>query len=255
VEPDGGGAEVSESSKKVVFATPTLTRPLMQYVDALEASVPAIEAAGWQHEAVFEVGCPYISAARATMTRKALDAGADVICYLDHDLSWGPEDIKTLLETEGDVVAGLYRFKRDDEETYMGTVLTDANDRPIVRADGCIKGDKVPAGFLKITKEAIRRFMKAYPDLLYGEPDRYSVDLFNHGAIDGVWFGEDYAFSKRWQALGGDIWIVPDLDITHWASVSRRVSSNLRYHSEKAFPGNFHRLLLAQPGGSEAPAL
>ena len=239
-------------TKKVVFCTPTLTRPLMQYIDALEASVPAIEAAGWQHEAVFEVGCPYISAARATMTRKALDAGADVICYLDHDLSWGPEDIKVLLETEGDVVAGLYRFKRDDEETYMGTVLTDANDRPITREDGCIKGDKVPAGFLKITKEAIDRLMQAHPELVYGPRYNPSIDLFNHGAHLGVWWGEDYALCRRWRALGEDIWIVPTLHITHWASVSHRVTSNLRYHSEKPFPGCFHDFLMRQPGGSKS---
>ena len=43
----------------------------------------------------------------------------------------------------------------------------------------------------------------------------YSVDLFNHGAHDGAWYGEDYAFSRNWLALGGDIWIVPDLNLTH----------------------------------------
>ena len=63
---------------------------------------------------VHEVGSPYISAARATMLRKALDAKADVIVFIDHDLSWRPGDLLKLIETTGDVVGGTYRFKQDE---------------------------------------------------------------------------------------------------------------------------------------------
>lgn len=230
-------AVMPESKKqKVVFCTPTITRPFPQYIDALEASMPLITAAGWDDAAGFEVGCPYISHARARMTRRALDAGADVIIYLDHDLSWDPQDLLKLLETEGDVVAGTYRFKRDDEEAYMGTLFTHEDGRPIVRADGCIKAEWVPAGFLKITRAGIRRFMRAYPELLFGPPESPSVDLFNFGAHKGVLYGEDYAFSRNWNDLGGEIWIVPDLNLVH-------------HRPDKAFPGNFHRYLLSRPGG------
>lgn len=225
---------------KVILATPTLTRPHDAYLASIEASVPALDAAGIDHAAVYEINCPYISHARATMTRKALDAGADAIVYIDHDVSWRPEDLVKLIETEGDVVAGTYRFKKDEEE-YMATIFTDADGRPTVRKDGCIRADKVPAGFLKVTKAAVQRFMRAYPELLYGDPDRYSVDLFNHGAHKGVWFGEDYAFSRNWRDAGGEIWLVPDLNLDH-------------HSKDSVFMGNFHRFLQRQPGGSEAPA-
>lgn len=221
---------------KVVFATPSLSGPTAPYIKALEESIPLITGAGWDEAYVQEVGNPYISAARATLTRRALDAGADVIVYLDYDLSWRPADLLTLIETGGDVVAGVYRFKKDAEE-YMGALIDAPDHRPIVRSDGCIAADRVPAGFLKITREGIRRFMRAYPHLVYGEPEHPSVDLFNHGAHEGVWFGEDYAFSRNWIACGGEMWIVPDLDLTHHAGA-------------KAYPGNFHRFMLAQPGGS-----
>jgi len=169
------------------------------------------------------------------MTRKALDAGADVIVYLDYDLSWRPEDMLKLLSTEGDVVAGIYRFKTD-EEKYMGTIVSDGNNIPVCRSDGSIRADKVPAGFLKVTKAAIQKFMRAYPELLYGDPDRYSVDLFNHGAYKGVWYGEDYSFSRRWREMGEEIWIVPDLSLNHHAK-------------DKEYRGNFHNFMRRQPGG------
>ncbi len=222
---------------KVAFCTPSLAGPTKPYIQALQDSIPLVLDAGWEECYVQEIGCPYISAARATMTRKGLDADADVFVYLDYDLSWKPQDLLTLIETEGDVVAGLYRFKKDDEE-YMGSILTDANGIPKVTNNGCLQGFGVPAGFLKLTKDAIRKFMVAYPELLYGHPDRYSIDLFNHGAHKGTWYGEDMAFSRNWLACGGKILIVPDLALDH-------------HSTDKVYKGNFHEFLLRQPGGSK----
>jgi hypothetical protein len=225
-------------AKRVVFCTPTLTEPTAPYLAALEASAPVLDGAGYDHSAVFEVACPYISYARANMLRKALDAKADIVVFIDYDLSWKPDDLLTLIETEGDVVAGTYRFKKSEEE-YMGVWQVDGSGRPLLRKDGCFLADKVPAGFLKITKDGVDRFMRAYPELAFGVRYNPAVDLFNHGAIDGVWYGEDYAFSKRWIEAGGEIALIPDLDITH-------------HSATEAFPGNLHRFMLRQPGGSEA---
>lgn len=226
---------------KAVICTPTVTRPFGPYLESLGASIPVLDAAGWEHGTVFEVGNPYISGARATMLRKALDAKADEIVFIDHDLSWRPEDLLRLLDTPGDVVAGFYRFKSNDI-SYMGTIYTDASDRPLVRPDGCIRAKLVPGGFLKVTKEAVDRFMEAYPDLCYGPRHAPSVDLFNHGARNGLWHGEDYAFSRRWEEAGGDLWMVPDLDLTHHGA------------DGTAYPGNMHQYLMRQPGGANDPA-
>jgi glycosyltransferase involved in cell wall biosynthesis len=235
------------SSPKVVLCCPTYSRPFPQFVAAVEAAVPALNAAGIDHQMVFEVGNPYVSGARAAMLRKALDAKADVIVFLDHDVSFDPEDLVSLIRTPGDVVAGLYRFKKPDAaEEYMGAWEVDADQRPVVRQDGCIKATRIPAGFMKITREAVTRFMQAYPALCYGPgyeeiAETASVDLFNHGAHEGVWWGEDYAFSRRWIDCGGEIWVIPNLNLTH-------------HNADEAFPGNLHQFLMRQPGGALDPA-
>jgi len=223
---------------KAVICIPTMTRPYQQTLDALAASIPALDAAGIEHQMVTEIGCPYISGARATMLRKALDAGADVIVFIDHDVSWRPADLVKLIKTEGDVIAGLYRFKQAGEVKYMG-VLDDLDGQVQVREDGCIKATRVPAGFLKVTRNTINKFMQAYPHLMYGEACAPAVDLFNHGAHKGQWWGEDYAFSRNWIDCGGEIWIVPDVTLTH-------------HSAGEDFPGNYHEFLLCQPGGSKA---
>jgi hypothetical protein len=232
--------------KKVVFCIPAYPlRPYQATVDSLLAEVPLVEAAGWEHALVGEIGNPYISSARALMLRKALDAKATHIFFIDHDVSWQPGDLLKVLETEGGVVAGTYRFKKD-EEVYMGGVNAHANGCPIVReSDGALDADMAPAGFLKVERWAVNKLMEKYPELCFGESCAPSFDLFNHGAYKGRWWGEDYACCRRWGDIGEKLWIVPDVNISH---------NLMEDGKEKAYPGNFHMYLRMQPGGDLALA-
>lgn len=167
-----------------------------------------------------------------------MEWGADTVVFIDDDVSWKPQDLVTLLQTEGDVVSGTYRYKVEAEQ-YMGNIRTGPDHRPLVREDGAMAAFRVPAGFLKVTKRAWERFMEAYPELNVEKDGFRSPDLFNHGAIRGTWFGEDMAFSLRWIQAGGKIWLVPDLDLDHNGK-------------DKVYKGNFHNFLRRQPGGSLA---
>jgi hypothetical protein len=235
--PDGPVGLIKEAHlKKVVFCIPIRTHPHPSFIQSISDTIPLLDQEGWDHGMGLEFGSPYISGARATLLRRALDAKADTIVFLDDDVSWNPPDLVKLISTKGEVICGTYRFKEHNEE-YMGLLLDGPENRPIVREDGCVKAELIPAGFLKVTVGAIDKFMKAYPELCYGSAYSPHVDLFNHGAHEGRWWGEDYAFSRRWRAIGGELWIVPDLNIDH-------------HHGERVWEGNFHEFLLRQPGGS-----
>lgn len=223
---------------KAIFCIPTYDRPHEKCLASLGNSVPLLEAQGWEHGVALEVGSPYISHARSKLLRKALDGKPDVIVFIDHDISWEPPDLLKLIGTKGEVVAGLYRYK-DEPERYMGVIQDDPlTSRPIVREDGCMQASLVPAGFLKINPVTVNIFMDAYPELNYGSRYSPSTDLFNHGAYKGEWWGEDFAFSRRWTELDEKIWVVPNLNLTH-------------HDKGKDYPGNFHEFMLRQPGGSK----
>lgn len=200
--------------------------------------MPLIVEAGYDEGYAYEAGSPYISAARANCLKRGLRAKGDIFVFLDDDLSWEPADLLTLVQTPGDVVGGTYRTK-EDHDNYMGRVLQDEFGRPTnVRADGCIEAACLPGGFLKVTKEAVAEFMRGYPELCYGTPWDMSVDLFNHGAWKGLWWGEDYAFCRRWRELGKQVWLIPNLNIDHNSWTDDRV-----------WKGNFHEYLMRRPGG------
>lgn len=172
------------------------------------------------------------------MMGKGLKAGFETFVFLDDDVGFQPEDLLKLLTTPGDVVAGTYRFKQD-EERYMSVVFTGPNGKPIVRADGCIRADRVPAGFLKVTKSAVDLFAQNFPALVCDKDTPPSVDIFNHGAYEGQFWGEDYMFCVRYRLAGGDIWLIPDLNLDH-------------HGKDKVYRGNLHKFLLKSPGGKLA---
>jgi len=229
-----------EKKGKVIFCTPSLSGPTKPYIKAMEDSIPLILAAGWEEGYAQEIGNVYISAARSFMLRKAITAQADVIVFIDYDLSWAPKDLLTLIETEGDVVGGTYRFKKDEED-YMGQIHCNEKGFPITRPDGCIKAKHLPAGFLKITPTLVAKFMETYPELVYGPIYHPSVDLFNHGAHKRIWYSEDYSFSRNCTDAGVDVWLLPNLSLNH----------HDHKNGDKGYNGNYHEYLLRRPGGSK----
>jgi glycosyltransferase involved in cell wall biosynthesis len=229
----------------VALCTPTRAKPSAPYFESLAASLPVLKAQGWNVVSgtpefgplTLEIGSPYISHARSTALHKALGAGADAVIFIDDDLSWQPDALWRLLDVGDPVVAGTYRFKREPEE-YMGSQFTRNDGLPVSMA-GFIEMHSIPAGFLKITREGVAKFIKAFPELCYGDACAPHVDLFNHGAHEGVWWGEDFAFARRWREKCGKVWLIPDLQIDH-------------HTADAVYPGNYNDYLRRQPGGDLA---
>ncbi len=221
---------------KVVICTATRERPHPAYLESLEKSIPVLDAAGIQHSVAYEIGCPYISSAMATCARKALDTMPDALVFIDDDMGWTPEGLLKLIQCDKDVVGGTYRFRKEEVE-YMGCLITKQDGTPIGEFGGLLNVKWMPSGFLKVTANAINKFMKAYPELNCGPAYHPTPDLFNHGAHEGVWYGQDYAFCRNYSAKCGPIFLMPNLDIDH-------------HQGDKVFKGNFHEFLMQCPGGS-----
>ena len=186
-------------------------------------------------------GQPYIQLARDELVGQFLESNANIFLFIADDLEYSPLDILRVIETPGEVVAGVYP-QHVEPVNYPVKIYIDANKKPIVREDGCILAMFIQTGFMRVNRTVFEQIVQAYPKLAYGGFDKskgrffFRHDFFPQGVYGCAWIGEDYAFCKLWIDIGGKIWIIPDLNLTH-------------YLDGKGYSGNYHEYLMRLPGG------
>jgi hypothetical protein len=228
---------------KIFFAIPMyrgVAHPAC--VQSLEATLALVAERGHESTIGTCAGCCYIQFARNRLVRDFLKTDADVLFFIDDDVSWNADDALRLIESQEPVVAGVYRLK-NDVESYPVVVCTDEQHRAVTR-DGTISAKAVPAGMLRIHRSVIERLVSAYPeksyyDLVDGVREDGYCDLFPQGVYGDRWVGEDYAFCRLWTDLGGYIGVLPNMTLGH-------------HSGERKWVGNYHEFLMRQPGGSKA---
>jgi hypothetical protein len=228
-------------NKNVFFALHLYRLPeCTQFIESLNAAGRLLKKHGYTPNKGAVFCDPYIQKARNRLAKQFLESDNDIFIFIADDLEFKAEDVLKLIETPGDVVAGAYRTKQEKPQYPVG-IETDINGRPITREDGCISARRVQTGFLKINRTVFEQIVIRYPGLAYygiknGKKVNIAHDFFPQGVHKHVWLGEDYAFCELWTGIGGKIWVVPDLDLTH-------------YEGEKGYRGNYHEYLKKLPGG------
>lgn len=188
------------------------------------------------------LGDSFVQRARNRLVKQFRDSPAQVMLFLDDDMSWDPTDVMTLLSTPGPVVAGMYPLKIQGREIYPTSLNIDKYGCPVTRKDGCISAWGAMTGFMKIERSVFDILQKEYPKQMYcakinNKPIDTYYDFFPQGVYDERWWGEDYSFCRLWTQTGGKIWILPDIDFVHYGM------------DDKEYKGNYHKYLMSLPGG------
>jgi hypothetical protein len=197
-----------------------------------------------------------ITRARSAIVAKFLDNPATThLLFVDADITFSSAQVLRMLQFDRDFVAGLYpakiidwqqlaeRFGRTGETldqaglAYVGDVCTGA---ALKTENNFATGNYAGTGFQLIKRNVFERLMKAHPETKYkslhafprpSQPSENYYALFDC-MIDpatGVYLSEDYAFCRRWTALGGEIWLDLASQLTHSGSYSYRGNSAPRY--------------------------
>lgn len=228
-------------NKNVFFALHLYRRPECQeFWSSLRGAAALLKQHGYAPYFGVAWQDPYIQKARNDLVMQFLRSDCDIFIFVADDLKYKPKDLLRLVETSGDVVAGAYRLKSDQIQ-FPVRINVGEHMIALTREDGCISATRVQTGFLRISKIVFEKIIKAYPDLSYyglkdGEKIDIAHDFFPQGVHNHRWTGEDYAFCDLWTDIGGEIWLIPDLDLTH-------------YEGEIKYEGNYHEYLKRRPGG------
>lgn len=199
-------------AKHLFIATPCHSGEVVcEHAVSLVETIPALlqNRIGYTHS--FLVGDALVHDARNRLTAWFMEhRDATDMLMIDADIAWRAVDAVRLAAAPHDVIAGCYRQKRDDAVAHNVAGLQTGPTRLMT----C---DYVGAGFLKISRNAIRRLYDAHPELRYQDPHgKECYGLFDAPIGDGKIVGEDAQFCRRWRALGGKIFIDPDIELVHF---------------------------------------
>ena len=235
--------QVVREKPKYMFATPFYeVKGYSNYILSMFQTVYALA----RHTSVdFDFielsGDSYVWRARNLLVERFLLSDCTHLIFIDSDEGWSLESLMRLLKADVEVVGGAYPTKNAWEH-YSVVVYTDEKGNPEVNHEtGLIRAQKVPTGFMKIKREVFDKLRKAYPENWYWEGGnsgnlRRMYNYFGHLIVNHVALGEDISFCKRWETIGGELWVEPRCSISHVGT--------------KTWTGNYHEFLLKQPGGS-----
>jgi hypothetical protein len=177
--------------------------------------------------------------ARNILTGQFMRSGADRLLFIDADISFSPDTVFRLVEAERDVATAVYAKKgvewdvveaklRDGEATAAGGEPTHMMGMSYninlehgrhLTSNGFVKVLDAATGFMMVKREAMQRVIDAYAatltcvnDLPGNREDpmylKEYVAVFDC-MIDPAtrrYLSEDYAFSRRAQAVGIEVW-------------------------------------------------
>lgn len=186
-------------------------------------------------------GGSYVHHARNLMADLFLKSDCTHLFFIDSDQSWDIQGLLNVLKSDKEVVGAAYPVK-NNWENYGVTIYCDekTNVAIVDPKDGLIKAEKVPTGFMKISRTVFEKIKKANPTDWYWDNERKLYNYFGHLTVDHVMYGEDISFGIRWRRTGGETWVEPRVEMGHYGV--------------QGWYGNYDRFLRKQPGGDLAPS-
>jgi len=194
-----------------------------------------------------------VTRARNVLLAYFLNSEYTHLLFIDADIEFQVEDVLKLYYHDRDVVVGAYPKKgvawqriresmqdpaaknkqfSDKDIAAFGSdyainfKFLDRDAKSVSVDRGVIKLHDAGTGFMMIKRDAILKMIKAYPELKYNNDVALGTNdlgdnfyaLFDTmiDPIDRRYLSEDYTFCRRWQELGGDIWLDPSISLNHY---------------------------------------
>lgn len=175
----------------------------------------------------------------------------DYLMFIDADIQFEGDSVMRLIAHDKDIVTGAYPMKiinfnsiENISETAdkLATRVTEyvvnikfENEEQRSRGevklkDGLIELLDAGTGFMLIKRSVFEKIKEYYPDIAYSndahtiKPDgtteivKTTVHAFFDTMIDDVdkrYLSEDYAFCRRWQKIGGKVYLDPAIILNH----------------------------------------
>lgn len=158
------------------------------------------------------------------------------LMFIDSDIRWQPEYIPMMLDTDKDVICGLYPMKSIPPKFVINTVENSEKEGPLeeVKTAG--------TGFMLIKRHVIEDMIKAHPELKYN--DNVGIgkqyEPFMYGLFDTMidpdknYLSEDWTFCYRWREMGNKVWVHKGVILDHQGTYTFAGKDAIEYHNKLA---------------------
>lgn len=210
---------------------------------ALLNNIKNLEKAGYKVN-VSTAGHCHVTTSRNELSWAFLMSDCDSLIMIDSDEWCEDGAFVKLMEHDVDLVCGVCPRKVEPITFSTARTYIDLNtNRLIMDPDTLlVQLEAAPTGLIRIKRrvfDIIGREMGK--ELAYEELGQKRMDYFEMVRRGGMRWGEDYAFSHKWNAMGGACWARPDISFKHFG--------------QKCFEGNFAEYITSNtlPDGSVNP--
>jgi hypothetical protein len=192
-----------------------------------------------------------VTRARNVLVAYFLQSDFTRLMFIDADIEFQVEDVIKLIAHNKDVAVGAYpkkgvnwqrireSVKQTDQPFDDKAIASFGSDyainfkfinreaKQIAIENGLIRLHDGATGFMMIKREVIDKMITAYPELKYNNDLNTPPELNPHfyaffdtmiDPKDKRYLSEDYTFSRRWQDIGGEIWLDPSISLNHYGS-------------------------------------
>jgi len=167
-------------------------------------------------------GMPVCDARNALANRLFESPHTDIL-FIDADMSWQPWDAIRLIASGLQLVAAVGKKKSAAPDSDLSTWCARpsvVDGRVAITDAGFVEVEYVGTGMMLINESVLRKMAAAHPewrrDTLGGQHEEFFEFFATDLSPDGTHrLGEDISFCKRWQALGGKVFVDPMAKLGH----------------------------------------
>jgi hypothetical protein len=247
----------------VIFATPVLDTYEPEFVRSWSATERICLGNRIPYNRHEGKGQQFIANARNVLVAMFLkEPAADNLFFLDADIGWDETAIPRFLQRPEPVVVGMYR-RREMQLALPGDFKI--VNQALVERDGLIQLNRAPTGFMRVKRWVIEKLIDEFDeyrdpitDAILKGPYKVPVqggaeeldvpNIFRVGVAahpDGQrYHGEDMIVSEYCTRAGIEIWLDPNVMLTHtgkftWAINVAEILPQIREFAAKCAPDGY----------------
>lgn len=189
-----------------------------RYTRSFENTTSMIRQCGGQVDWGEAPGTADLPMARARLFGAFLRSPHTHMMMIDSDMGWAALDVIRMLLAKRDFVAAAGPKKKYPIQ-FAFNLSNNAGDQLPILAEGdthLLEVTEIGMAFTLISKSCAERMAQSFPELEFvTEGGQTEHDVFAPWIINKWRLSEDFAFCRRWRSIGGKIYMLPTVRLTH----------------------------------------